>query len=100
MPRVKVSKVLSNINYDKCLSDKEHSLLLNTFDDFGSNTGRSSLRTGCDTKNKKNIFKDLSKSLKKIEKEKIDQQGEILTNKILGTTTSSRKEESGEHQMD
>src|SRR6266851_6513814 len=101
MPRVKVSKVLSNINFDKCLNDKEHSLLLNTFSDFEAHTPRFSLRTGCNNKNKKSIFKDLQKSIKNIEKEKINQQGEILTNKILGTTTSTRKEvESKMDEMD
>src|SRR6266851_7512813 len=100
MPRIKVSEVLSNINFDKCLNDKEHSLLINTFSDFGTNSPRFSLRTGCDNKNKKNIFQDFRKSLKKIEQDKINEQGEILTNKILGTTTSTRKEESGENKMD
>src|SRR5882762_849 len=98
--RVKVSKVLSNVDFDKCLNDKEHSLLLNTFNDFDTNSSRFSLRSGCDNKPKKNIFKDLQKSIKEIEKEKINQQGEILTNKILGTTTSTRKAESGENKMD
>jgi len=98
--RVKVSKVLSNVDFDKCLNDKEHSLLLNTFNDFDTNSSRFSLRSGCDNKPKKNIFKDLQKSIKEIEKEKINQQGEILTNKILGTTTSTRKSESGENKMD
>src|SRR6266436_5473281 len=100
MPRIKVSKVLSDIDFDKCLSDKEHSLLLNTFNDADANTPRFSLRSGCDDKNKKSIFKDFQKSLKKIEKEKINEQGEILTNKILGTTTFSRKEDSQENKMD
>src|SRR6266404_352944 len=100
MPRVKVSKVLSDINFDKCLNDKEHSLLTNTFNDGETIGSRFSLRSGCDDKNKKHIFKDFQKSLKKIEKEKINEQGEILTNKILGTTTFSRKEDSGENKMD
>ena len=100
MPRVKVSKVLSDINFDKCLNDKEHSLLTNTFNDGETIGSRFSLRSGCDDKNKKHIFKDFQKSLKKIEKEKINEQGEILTNKILGTTTFSRKEDSEENKMD
>ena len=58
------------------------------------------MRSGCDDKNKKNIFKDFQKSLKKIETEKINEEGEILTNKILGTSTFTRKEESGEDKMD
>ncbi len=100
MPRVKVSKILSNINFDKCLNDKEHSLLTNVFNDNETNRDRFSLRSGCDDKNKKNIFKDFQKSLKKIETEKINEEGEILTNKILGTSTFTRKEESGEDKMD
>jgi len=100
MPRVKVSKVLSDINFDKCLNDKEHSLLTNTFNDGETIGSRFSLRSGCDDKNKKHIFKDFQKSLKKIEKEKINEQGEILTNKILGTTTFSRKEDSEENKID
>src|SRR6267143_171439 len=54
MPRVKVSKILSNINFDKCLNDKEHSLLTNVFNDNETNRDRFSLRSGCDDKNKKN----------------------------------------------
>jgi len=100
MPRVKVNKVLSNINFDKCLNNKEHSLLLNTFNDFDTNKPRFSLRSGCDSKKKNVIFRDFHNSLKKIEQEKINEQGEILTNKLLGTTTSTRKEESGDHNMD
>src|SRR5882762_2921951 len=99
--RVKVSKVLHNTDYEKCLNDKEHSLLVNSFNDINTNSSRFSLRSGCDNKPKKKFFKDLEKSLKEIEKEKINQQGEILTNKILGTTTITRKqEENGEDKMD
>ncbi len=100
MPRVKVSKVLSDLDFDKCLSNKEHSLLTNVFDDVETNRARFSLRSGCDDKFKKSIFKDLENSLKKIEKQKINEQGEILTNKLLGTTTSSRKEQIGDNNMD
>src|SRR6266404_2157565 len=100
MPRVKVSQILSDINFDKCLNNKEHSLLTNVFNDNETNRDRFSLRSGCDDKSKKNIFKDFQKSLKKIETEKINEQGEILKNKILGTSTFTRKEESGEDKMD
>ena len=55
--RVKVSKVLSNVDFDKCLNDKEHSLLLNKFNDLETNTSRFSLRSGCDNKAKKIFLK-------------------------------------------
>src|SRR6266481_7422629 len=99
MPRVKVSEVLKKIDYDKCI---------NAIDDFAltkshlleSNASRSAMRSGCDNRNKKQkIFKDLRKALIEIEKEKLNEEGEILTNKILGTTTKSRKENSTESEM-
>src|SRR6266481_6288855 len=97
MPRVKANEILKKIDYDKCLS-KSDEFALRKGSAFGFNTSRSDLRGGCDTKNnKKNIFKDFARSLNKIQKEKLDQEGEILTNKLYGTTTKSRKEED---QMD
>ena len=100
MPRIKVSEVLKKIDYDKCINDiadyalsKPHLL--------ESNASRSALRGGCDNRNKKQkIFKDLRKSLIEIEKEKLNEEGEILTNKLLGTTTKSRKENSTGSEMD
>jgi hypothetical protein len=95
MSRIKLSKFLGKVNYDKCLnSSVNNNSLINQ---FATNTrDRSSLQSGCDNINKKKyskIFKDLNDSIRKIETEKFIEQGVILTNKLEGTTTSTRNHE-------
>src|SRR6266481_1790572 len=99
MPRAKVSTILDKIDYDKCIQNKNHSQLANSFDSMITSNDRTSLRAGCDNR-KKNIFKDLKSSLREVVRDKINQEGEILTNKLLGTTTKTRKENRGEKESD
>ncbi|SRR6266481_1000014 len=99
MPRAKVSTILDKIDYDKCIQNKSHSQLANSFDSMITSNDRTSLRAGCDNR-KKNIFKDLKSSLREVVRDKINQEGEILTNKLLGTTTKTRKENRGEKESD
>jgi hypothetical protein len=93
MSRVKLSNFVSKINYDKCLNSSVNSNSL--INQFATNSrDRSSIQSRCDSLSKKKyskIFEDISNSIKKIQTEKIGEEGDILTNKLEGTTSNSRK---------
>jgi hypothetical protein len=97
MSHVKLSSFLGKIDYDKCfgIGSDSPQILLNQ---FATNVNkRNSVQSHCDNYNRKkntSIFKDIANSVRQIEKEKINQQGDILTNKLEGTTSLSRKENS------
>lgn len=87
MVRVKVRDVYLKMD-ERCLEKSLHPENYFTLN-------RSSLRGMCDNstggrfENKK-IFNDLARSLREVEKEKLTEEGEVITNKLEGTTTQTR----------
>jgi hypothetical protein len=96
MSRVKLSQFLGKVNYDKCLlSDANNPQVL--LNQFSTNVKqRNSVQNQCDNYSKRkntSIFRDIADSVKRIEKLKIAEEGDILTNKLEGTTSLTRKAE-------
>jgi hypothetical protein len=91
MTHVRAFDVLSKLNYDNCLIPSDTDYNSNRF----LSTNRSKFLTTCGNrarKQKRNqVLRDLEKSVNQIEREKLAEKGDILTNKIKGTTTLSRK---------
>jgi hypothetical protein len=103
MSRVKLSAFLGKVDYDKCFTDSSDNpqILLNQ---FSTNVKqRNSLQNLGDNYNRKkntSIFRDIAQSVKKVEKNKIEEEGEILTNKLEGTTTLTRNQNSDSEMAD
>ncbi len=80
---------MENINFDRCLRRDGGELKVGN--QFTLND-RSGLRNSCDTRRKNiTISRALAKSLEKIAENKKNAGGNILINKLEGTTTISRR---------
>jgi L-lactate utilization protein LutB len=89
MTHVRASDVLSKINFDNYLTPSESDYNSNKF--IATNRSKYHNSWANRTKKRRNqVLRDLEKSVKQIESEKLAENGEILTNKLKGTTTLSR----------